>query len=405
MTAGQVLSQEISVVAGQKVKVVVSWNSHSSGSTSSDRLTADLDLRVIGPDGSVAGSYTFDNNYEWVEFTAARTGTTRIEVRSPRFEASAERVGLAWAKWSVGTPSRIAGADRYATAAAVSRAHFGPGAPVAYVATGTNFPDALAGGPAAGVQGGPVLLTEKGKLPPATRDELVRLRPGRIVVLGGIGAVSASVAEQLQAYTSAPVARLQGADRFETAAAVSRSAFSPGVSAAFVATGASFPDALAAGPAAIKARGPVLLTRADLLPPATRDELVRLAPATVYVLGGTGAVSESVRTAIARATGKPVVRLAGADRYATAVAVSKAFFNLPPSVYLATGANFPDALATVPAAGRAGSPLLLVQRGGIPSAVASELVRLHPPRTYLAGGTAVLSDAVISQLRALLGRP
>jgi putative cell wall-binding protein len=186
---------------------------------------------------------------------------------------------------------------------------------------------------------------------------------------------------------------------------VSRSAFAPGVSAAFVATGATFPDALAAGPAAIKARGPVLLTRGDVLPSATRDELVRLAPATIYLLGGTGAVSENVRLAIAQATGKPVVRLAGADRFATAVAVSTAFFNLPPSVYLATGANFPDALAAVPAAGRAASPLLLVRGGGIPSSVASELVRLHPPRTILIGGTVVISDGVISQLQALLGRP
>jgi putative cell wall-binding protein len=277
--------------------------------------------------------------------------------------------------------------------------------PVAYVATGLDFPDALAGGPAAGIQGGPVLLTEKGRLPPATRDELARLRPGRIVVLGGTGAVSATVAQQLQAYTPAPVERLQGADRFATAVAVSRSAFAPGVSAAFVATGAAFPDALAAGPAAIKVGGPVLLTQPGSLPAATRNELVRLAPSTVYLIGGTSAVSESVRLAIAQATGKPVVRLAGADRYSTAVAVSKAFFALPASVYLATGANFPDALATVQAAGRAGSPLLLVQRDGIPSSVASELVRLHPPRTYLSGGTGVIFDTVINQLRALLGRP
>ncbi|HSI99409.1 MAG TPA: cell wall-binding repeat-containing protein [Patescibacteria group bacterium] len=405
MTAGQVLSEEISVVAGQKIKVAVSWNSHSSGSTSSDRLMADLDLRLIGPDGSVAGSYTYDNNYEWVEITAARTGKARIEVRSTRFEASSERVGLAWAKWSVGTPNRIAGTDRYGTAAAVSRAHFGPGVPVAYVATGLNFPDALAAGPAAGIQGGPVLLTDKDRLPPATRDELARLRPGRIVVLGSTAAVSAYVGQQLQGYTSAPVQRLQGADRYATAVAVSRSAFAPGVSAAFVATGASFPDALAAGPAAIKARGPVLLTQPGSLPAATRDELKRLAPSTIYVLGGTSSVSESVRLAIAQATGKPVVRLAGADRFATAAAVSKAFFTLPPSVYLATGLNFPDALAAVPAAGRAASPLLLVQRDAIPSSVASELVRLHPPRVFLAGGTPTISDSVVSQLRALLGRP
>lgn len=403
MTAGQVVSEEITVMAGQKVKVALSWNSRSSGSTSDDRLMADLDLRVVQADGSTLGSYTIDNNYEWVEFTASRAGTMRIEIRQTRFEASSERFGLAWAKWSVGTPVRIAGADRYATSAAISARTFAPGAPVAFVATGLNYPDALAGGPAAGIAGGPVLLTDPRSLPQVIRDELSRLRPGRIVVLGGGGAVSATVAQQLAAY--APVERLQGADRFGTAVAVSRASFSPGVSAAFVATGASFPDALSAGPAAIRAGGPVLLTYPGSLPASTRDELVRLRPETIYLLGGTGAVSDGVRQAIQQATGRPVVRLAGVDRYATAVAVSSRFFTRPPSAYLATGLDFPDALSAVPAAGRAGAPLLLVQRDRLPAVVASELVRLHPPYCYLAGGTGVIGDAVVSQLRATLGKP
>ena len=405
MTAGQVLAQDISVVAGQKVKVVVSWNSHSSGSTSSDRLMADLDLRVIGADGAVVGSYSHDNNYEWVEFTAGRTGTARIEVRSTRFEAASERVGLAWTKWNVGTPHRVAGVNRYATAAALSRTHFGAGVPVAYVATGTNYPDALAAGPLAGLAGGPVLLTDPNDLPAETRTELTRLRPGRIVVLGGSGAVSARVASQLQGYTASPLERLEGADRYATAVAVSQAAFDPGVGAVFVATGASFPDALAAGPAAIRLGGPVLLTYPGSLPASTRSELIRLSPATIYLLGGTAAVGESVRQAIEGATGRPVVRLAGADRYATAVAVSQRFFDGPTSLYLATGQNFPDALAAVPGAGRAGMPLLLVQKDRIPGSVSAELTRLRPPRCYLAGGTAALQDTIVTQLRALLGKP
>ena len=405
MTPGEVVTQEISVTAGQKIKAVVSWNSHSSGSTSSDRLLSDLDLRVVSPDGSVVGSYSYDNNYEWVEFTVARSGTARIEIRQTRFDGTSERYGLAWAKWSVGTPIRLAGANRYATATAISRSGFGAGVPVAYVATGLNYPDALAGGPAAGLAGGPVLLTNPGDLPQVTRDELTRLRPGRIVILGGTGAVSGRVAGQLDALTAGPVERIAGPDRYATAVAVSSATFAPGVGAAFVATGASFPDALAAGPAAIKSRGPVLLTHPGNLPAATRDELIRLQPATIYVLGGTAAISDGVRAAIAQATGRPVVRLAGADRSATSVAISTTFFNRPPSAFLATGANFPDALAAVPVAGRAGVPLLLVQRDRIPPVVASELVRLHPARTYLAGGTVVLSDTLVANLRGLLGRP
>ena len=93
VTPGQTIVQDIAVTSGQRVKVVVAWNSRSNGTT--DRRMADLDLRVIGPDGAVASSLTFDNSYEWVEFIAGSTGTARIEVRQARFEDTSERYGLA----------------------------------------------------------------------------------------------------------------------------------------------------------------------------------------------------------------------------------------------------------------------------------------------------------------------
>ena len=96
-------------------------------------------------------------------------------------------------------PERLAGADRYATAAAISQATFSPGVPVAYVATASSFPDALAGGAAAAGKG-PILLVSPAGIPAATAGELARLKPGRIVVLGGSGAVSDSVLVELAAF-------------------------------------------------------------------------------------------------------------------------------------------------------------------------------------------------------------
>ena len=103
MTNGQPVAYDVPVVAGQKVKVVVSWNSHTAGAdlaTRSDRLMSDIDLRVVQPDGSSIGSFSFDNNYEWVEFVASRTGTARIELSAARLSTDVERFGLAWAKTS-----------------------------------------------------------------------------------------------------------------------------------------------------------------------------------------------------------------------------------------------------------------------------------------------------------------
>jgi putative cell wall-binding protein len=139
-------------------------------------------------------------------------------------------------------------------------------------------------------------------VPPATRTELARLRPQRIVVLGGTAAIGADIAAQLQTYTPAPIQRRSGADRYETAVAVSRASFAS-ASRVFIATGANFPDGLAGGPAGAATRGPLLLVRPDALPASVRSELLRLDPSRVTILGGPNAVSESVRTAITQLLG------------------------------------------------------------------------------------------------------
>ena len=189
---------------------------------------------------------------------------------------------------------RYAGADRYATAAVVSRNTFGGGAPIVYVATGANYPDALTGGAAASRAPGPVLLVTPSSIPQATRTEIGRLRPQRIVVLGGTGVISASVQSQLHTLAPGGASRLAGADRYETAAVVSRATFGQGVPVAYIATGADYPDALGAVPAAGVEGGPILLVRPNGVPGATRTELtgtsvtvsdaVPLFPATVAVM-------------------------------------------------------------------------------------------------------------------------
>lgn len=301
--------------------------------------------------------------------------------------------------------ARIAGSDRYATAAGVSASTFASGVPVAYVATGANFPDALAAGPAAARSGGPVLLTTATSLPDATATELGRLRPERIVVLGGIGAVSDAVITRLAGFpTSGQVTRIAGADRYATAALTSANTFAPGAPVAYVATGASFPDALAGGVAAARGGGPVLLVSANSVPSATRTELTRLRPGSIVVLGGTGAVSDAVLATLGGyATGGSVTRMAGADRFATAVAISRASTgdDAPRTVYVATGLNFADGLSGTPAAARANGPLLILPSATLTTAIADELRRLNPPRVVILGGTVAVSSALADQIAAL----
>ncbi len=97
-------------------------------------------------------------------------------------------------------PTRLAGSDRYSTAAAISAATYAPGVSVVYVASGVGFADALAGAPAAGTAGGPLLLVPGSSIPSVIAAELSRLQPGRIVVLGGASVVSDGVLTQLAGY-------------------------------------------------------------------------------------------------------------------------------------------------------------------------------------------------------------
>lgn len=297
---------------------------------------------------------------------------------------------------------RLAGADRYSTAATVSRSTFGAGVPVVYIATGTSYPDALSGGPAARVGNGPLLLTAPTWLPAATATELTRLKPGRIVVLGGPEVVSASIETTLRGYTAGTVTRQAGSDRYDTAARISASAFPTGATTVYLATGVTFPDALAAGAAAARARAPVLLTRPDVLPASTSAELARLSPDQIIVMGGPSVVSEAVLQQLSGHAGT-VRRIAGADRWETAAKLSSSTFgpNSVATVYVAAGGSFPDGLASGPAAGISGSPLLLVSSDYLPSVVGEELKRLDPTRVIIVGGSGIVSDTVRNQIRAL----
>ena len=298
---------------------------------------------------------------------------------------------------------RFAGADRYATAALVSRRTFTPGLPVVYVATGATYPDALTGGAGAARNGAPVLLVSPSGIPTATRAEIQRLAPQRIVVLGGTSAIPASVASQLGSLAPGGASRLAGADRYATAAAISRANFAAGVRVAYVATGVDYPDALGAVPAAGIEGGPILLVRPGLLPPATRTELARLRPQRIVVLGGTAAIGSDIAAQLQAYTPAPIQRRSGADRYETAVAVSRASFASASRVFIATGANFPDGLAGGPAGAATRGPLLLVRPDALPASVRSELLRLDPSRVTILGGPNAVSESVRTSITQLLG--
>lgn len=291
-------------------------------------------------------------------------------------------------------PLRVFGADRVETSVAASQRAFPAGAKVAFVVSGADFADALSGGPAAARAQGPILLTDPRALSPAVQRELQRLRPQRVYILGGPAAVSTSVATQISEQW--PVERVSGPDRYATASEVANR-FSGGSRTIFVTLGSSFPDALAAGPAAVREDSSILLTRRDVLPPATTARLAALAPERILVIGGSAAVSDPVLARIrAVAPGSTVHQIAGPDRYATARAVATRFWpDGSAQAFVATGMSFPDALSAAPLAAGNGAPIVLARTTCVPAASRMALDHTGAALRTLVGGQRALTSFVL----------
>ena len=271
------------------------------------------------------------------------------------------------------------------------------GVDAVFIATGTNFPDALAGAPAAHELGAPILLVKGGQIPAVTSSELVRLSPTTLYILGGTTVIPESTVNSLKATAGATTAiRLAGLDRYGTAANIAAQIFPTTEPIVFVATGQNFPDALAGAAAAGDQGAPVLLVRGNAIPGETATQLDRLNPTTIYVLGGDQVILPSVATGL-QAYAPTVTRLAGADRYATAVKISQTFFTPAEyaDLFVATGRNFPDALA----AGAFGNPLLLSNGGPLSTEGIAEATRLDPLRIHVLGGPTILLETLVNQLK------
>jgi carboxypeptidase T len=187
---------------------------------------------------------------------------------------------------------RLAGRDRFATAATISAASYAPGVPLVFVASGMAFPDALAAAGVAGPLGAPILLTLRDRLPETTRAELLRLRPGRVVIVGSTVIVSSAVQTAI-ASLGLSVERVWGRDRFGTAAAIA-GRFAPEATSAILSTGFEFPDALSAAPLAARLASPILLVQRQSLPVPTREAVLASRPSGLVTVGGPAVVTDAV---------------------------------------------------------------------------------------------------------------
>lgn len=311
---------------------------------------------------------------------------------------------------------RLAGPDRAATAAAVAEDAF-DGSDQAVLASSEDHADALAGGPLAATLDAPLLLTDPDALSEATAEALEDLEVAEVTIVGGEQAVSEDVAAEVADVATVEEAhRVAGETRYETAAEVAEEigdASDDALERVFLAAsetalpGTGWPDAVSVGAYAGASQAPVLLTRTEELPEATREALEELAPsAETVVAGGTAVVREEVLDDIAAAVDEAPTRLAGLTRYGTSRAVASAAVEAdvldPSEVWVTTGRHWADALAAGPAAAQDEASLVLVD-GTTPlssSATVGWLARQDTAteRLVLVGGTSAIDASFLELL-------
>lgn len=283
----------------------------------------------------------------------------------------------------------VSGANRYATAIEAAKTTFGVGPMPAgpdgnrwvVVASGANWPDALAASGLAGALEAPLLLTQPDSLPSDVGAYVSALGASRAAVVGGTAAVSQSVRTQLAALVggSANVKGYGASNRYATAELVASTAVnatgrSTWDKIAFLSTGGNYPDALAAAPLAAAIGRPLYLADpAAGVSNATVSAMRSAGVERVIVLGGTAVVSQTTVNRI-KAAGITVGtddRWAGANRYDTARVVAEksiatGYLNAG-ETGIATGEGFADALAGGVAQGHAGGVLVLTESATLES--------------------------------------
>lgn len=219
------------------------------------------------------------------------------------------------------------------------------------VACGTDFADALSGSYLANKKNAPILLVHKNSVDYVADYIAENLTDdGLVYILGGEGAVPASLDEALEA-ASIDVKRLAGSGRYDTNLLILEEA---GVENEdiLICTGKNFADCLSASATGL----PILLTNNIALKDSQKEFLDSLNGNKLYIIGGDGVVSEEIANEIGTHT-----RISGSGRYETSILVANTFFDFPSKAVLAYGGNFPDGLCGGPLAYAMNAPLILTR--------------------------------------------
>jgi len=304
--------------------------------------------------------------------------------------------------------TRLAGQTRYQTSQAVAENYNSGQTDNIVIATGTDFADALSVSVLAHQLNAPILLVDKTLFESQDAfDYISRHMPngtGTIWIAGGPGAVSESF-ELKSISMGHKVKRIGERNRYETSLSIAKETNTLKGTPIFLATGENFPDALSIASVAASKGYPIILTPKDKLPDGVESYLSKQQSSEVFIVGGTGVISESVEFDIKTILPESsITRLAGRDRFETSTEVYKKFFPNPENIYIASAMDFPDALSASVLAAKNNAPIVLINPNKffLPDSTYDYLYDLGTSKMIIIGGTSAVPDLLADSIEFIL---
>ena len=272
--------------------------------------------------------------------------------------------------------TRIAGKDRIATSIEISKAMFNESDNVV-LASGFNFADALSAGQLAAALNAPLILSND-QLDSRTSDEIAKLKPKNIYIVGGETALSSNIEESVKSVVNdINIERLKGNDRYETSVKVMEKT-KEFVDAEYllIASGKNFPDALSATSFMADHKALMVLSDGNSYP---KSDLKEIAIGGVNQLPLNGFTGE---------------RIAGNDRYQTALAIARRSFENNENAILANSKVFADSLSAVSVAKNYKAPIILTDNENLTQSTKSYLENMNS--ITIIGGEKSVSSNIFS---------
>ncbi|WP_181519550.1 cell wall-binding repeat-containing protein [Anoxybacillus ayderensis] len=302
--------------------------------------------------------------------------------------------GLAYDVHAQTISERIDGKDRFEVAVNISKKGWTGGSDVVILANYNAFADALSASTLAYKHNAPILLTHSDRLTDSTREEIRRLMPREVIVIGGYATISSDVINQLKQIGVSTVRRIDGKDRYEVAYNIANEL--PASQTVIIAYGLAFADALTIAPYAAQNAYPILLSNKDSISSGVLRYISENNVNQIIIVGGEGSISKAIENQLKES--RSVTRISGTDRYEVSVNIAKQLMGANRKFFVASGLTFADALTGSILAAKENAPILLTRPNVLPSSIQSFINQNSVSQFVILGGNASVQPSIFDKM-------